>query len=385
MIPKVVYYKHKTLSKGKSPVCIQVTIDRKAVKKTLFNIEPNFWDDKRSRVKHLHPLAHEYNDLINSKLLEVERRIIECIKLDKPVTSAVLDKYSGSITIIDALIGYREDMKLRGKYTAYKYDLLISNVADGLNGDLRSLNVDWFKRYKIKFKDLSQNTLSKHIRLFKTMLNFYFSKNMYFDQETITYKAPYKKTSKDKLTKDEFIRLKDIALSGGKLELTRDMFVFAVYCRGIRVSDTLSILKSDIKGGRLLLEARKSQKNMDIRLHQYALDIIDKYIDNKSEYLFPMMKLPKDNPRYKRQIEACTATINYNLKTLAVMCEIEKNITSHVARHTLAYLLDQSGQSIKRIQDILEHSDLNTTEIYISDLKRNDELDKTMDDFINSL
>ena len=43
----------------------------------------------------------------------------------------------------------------------------------------------------------------------------------------------------------------------------------------------------------------------------------------------------------------------------------DRNIVSHSSRHSLASMLEEKGVSIRYIQDLLGHSDLKTTIIYL--------------------
>ena len=197
-----------------------------------------------------------------------------------------------------------------------------------------------------------------------------------------------KTTTKDKLSLVEFMKVKNLDLNGhGLIELVRDSFLLSFYLRGLRIGDLITIKKSEISNGRLIRDSRKTSKDMNMAIVLLAQEIIDKYKDSKSIYILPIMKMEQDfeSERYKKQIEAKTTIINRYLKVIAGMCDIEKKVTSHVSRHTFAYLADQSGITSKRIQDLLQHSDLETTENYINDLRKNDVLDSAMDDIMKGL
>lgn len=118
-----------------------------------------------------------------------------------------------------------------------------------------------------------------------------------------------------------------------------------------------------------------------------ALATIEKYKDNNSPYVLPFMKLDSDSDpkRFQKAIESKTVMINNSLKVIAKLCGIDKKLTSHVARHTFAYLADKSGLGSKRIQDLLLHSDLKTTERYINELNNSDTLDSAFDEFMKSV
>lgn len=56
---------------------------------------------------------------------------------------------------------------------------------------------------------------------------------------------------------------------------------------------------------------------------------------------------------------------NRSLKLIADVAGIDKNITSHVARHTFATLFLEAGGKVETLQQLLGHADINTTMIYV--------------------
>ena len=53
------------------------------------------------------------------------------------------------------------------------------------------------------------------------------------------------------------------------------------------------------------------------------------------------------------------------LKELAQELEISDNLTTYVARHSFATILKRSGVDIALISELMGHSDLTTTQIYL--------------------
>ena len=69
---------------------------------------------------------------------------------------------------------------------------------------------------------------------------------------------------------------------------------------------------------------------------------------------------------------------NAYLKEIAELCEIKKNLTFHMARHTFATLSLEYGLSTETVKAILGHSDLTTTQIYtnVTDTKIMNEMNE---------
>ena len=69
--------------------------------------------------------------------------------------------------------------------------------------------------------------------------------------------------------------------------------------------------------------------------------------------------------------------MNDYLKEIAVVCGIDKVLTSHVARHTFATTITlQNGVPIESVSKMLGHTNIRTTQIYakILDLKVSEDM-----------
>ena len=87
---------------------------------------------------------------------------------------------------------------------------------------------------------------------------------------------------------------------------------------------------------------------------------LDRYkelkVCRKSDTLFPVISNQK---------------VNVYLKEVAEACEIEKNLTFHMARHTFATTVTLSnGVPIETVSKMLGHNKLSTTQIYAKVIER---------------
>mgnify|MGYP001515478440 FL=1 len=73
-------------------------------------------------------------------------------------------------------------------------------------------------------------------------------------------------------------------------------------------------------------------------------------------------------------ISSATAIINKQLKRIAEKVGIEKNISTHVGRHSYATALLTSDIPLPVIKEMLGHSDIKVTQIYakVVDSKKNE-------------
>lgn len=84
------------------------------------------------------------------------------------------------------------------------------------------------------------------------------------------------------------------------------------------------------------------------------------------QYFFPSRKLSKDPRSDKvRRHHLQESTIQDFVRDVAKRVGIHKRVTPHVFRHSFATHLLEAGESIHRVQELLGHEDLKTTEIYL--------------------
>ena len=125
------------------------------------------------------------------------------------------------------------------------------------------------------------------------------------------------------------------------------MFLFQCYT-GLAYSDMRKFDFRDVqqRGKRLVLHdvRKKTGEDFYIVLLPPAIEILNKY-----DFRLPLMS----NEQY-----------NMRLKLVAESAGIEKNLTSHMGRHTFATLSLNSGIKIEVLAQMMGHADIRTTQIY---------------------
>lgn len=198
-------------------------------------------------------------------------------------------------------------------------------------------------------------------------------------------KIRLEKTNKIYLTDDELnIIEKHPFVKGSKIDIARDVFVFASDCGGIRISDILTMKVKNYDGQFLNFVMQKTKKQILLKVPLRAKKILEKYITNKDKemFIFPILKNKIDinnNDKIKRSIKDHSLLINKRLKIITKATNINKNISIHISRHTFATRALIKGVSVEILQKILGHSDLDSTMVYAKII--NSELDNAMDLF----
>ena len=95
------------------------------------------------------------------------------------------------------------------------------------------------------------------------------------------------------------------------------------------------------------------------------MEIINKYKSDNS-YIFPILSsFHKTEQQKINRIHKVIEKVNACLKTLGDELELDKKLTTYVARHSYATTLKRAGVSTSLICDALGHSSERVTQIYL--------------------
>ena len=137
------------------------------------------------------------------------------------------------------------------------------------------------------------------------------------------YKLRTEKTHRSHLSDEELTLIdKCNLMEGSKIALHRDMFIFASYAGGLRVSDVLKLQWKDFNGTHLNVVIKKTKTQLSIKVPDKALDIMNRYkkcTSRPTSFIFPTLPIytSLDNPiELDRAISNATAEINKNLKII---------------------------------------------------------------------
>lgn len=110
-------------------------------------------------------------------------------------------------------------------------------------------------------------------------------------------------------------------------------------------------------------------------------DIIDKYPDNQTDYLLPIIK---DSQNERKQYNNALHYVNSKLKTLSVLLNIYGRLTMYVARHSWASIAKSKNIPISIISEGMGHDSESTTQIYLASLD-NSVIDKANEIILSDL
>lgn len=208
-------------------------------------------------------------------------------------------------------------------------------------------------------------------------------------------------SNKAKLTTEEVNRIINLQYEIGSTKWhVKNMFLLSMYCAGLRAGDLLLLRWGNItEDFRLVYKMEKTNKTRDVKLVSQAVEILNLYRkeDSKAaDLVLPFManektvekiginSTPTESLNYEEQKEYvqkkhhAIANINKRLKDIAKDAQIEKAVSTHIARHTFANRAKNAGISNGIIKDLMAHSSLNVTEVYMGSFG-DDQADKALD------
>jgi integrase/recombinase XerD len=237
------------------------------------------------------------------------------------------------------------------KYTIRNYINANSELLEFCKKNPEEITEDNVKAFMAA--KLSESS-SSSIIVFLSALRFAYS-NILKKDVTLGIKRPKRERRIPAvLTKDEVKRLFN-ALPNKKSKLMISM----IYACGFRISELLNLKINNLNFEEMTGYVRqaKGKKDRLFNIPQFLLKSLKKQVEdqqeNKQEYLFtgPNGKLTDRNLQKIVRI----ATKNAG---------IEKEVHPHTLRHSFATHLLENGVDIRKIQELLGHADLSTTQIY---------------------
>lgn len=215
--------------------------------------------------------------------------------------------------------------------------------------------VDQFFKYLKLERGCNTNSANKYLKTLKAVLNEAKKEKLISSTPFETFKIKAGTYNRTYLNEDELQRIIEAPLEKHSLNLVRDFFIFVCFT-GLHYSDVESLRTKDIvlrKNQKWIVKSRtKNGEQTLVPLLKNAEDIINKHKLHlkKPEGVLKMYSNPKTN-QY--------------LKEIARLCNIDKNLTCRVGRHTFATTVTLSNSvPLESVSHMLGHTSIKTTQIY---------------------
>lgn len=383
---KVLCYKSKTLANGEHPLMVCVCKDRKRKYQSLgISIHPTHWDFKKNEPNELCPNRDEIRLLIQQRLYELQKTILNKRIEGKEFTASSLLHSQSSQSqlhnnVVECFNYYVGLLREQGRYRyAGMYDVSFSSFvkyAGSLDIPFNDIDVTWLKKYEAWMlrQGLAVNTIGTRVRHLRAVFNMAIEHHV-MDKECYPFHA-YKlskvcqSTPKRALTKVDILKILEYK---GKTEMERlaiALFTFSYFTAGINFIDMAMLKHENIVDGKLYYTRAKTKKQIIIPLQEKAMEIISNYYSvstaKGSDYVFPIFsELHKTEVQKANRLHKVLAKINKALKHIGEELGLPIKLTTYVARHSFATVLKRAGVSTSIISESLGHSSEKITQTYL--------------------
>ncbi len=261
-----------------------------------------------------------------------------------------------------ARLGYADhSVKGRNRYARTFLQWLQSNQITSLE-DIRAEHLHNYKTY-LEQKALGTRTIGQYlsgIKLFDEYLQRYEYPSII--KAKISIEEP-PDTIKTIVTKEEIKKLYEAtdASPWGY----RDRAVLAIYygC-GLRCNEglELQIEDVDLKNNLLLVRKGKNSRQRHVPMSEGVKQDIKEYLEHGRKWFLKQSSSYVIINSKGKQTEG--KSLNIRLQRLTDKAGINKQITLHTLRHSIATHLLQNGMTLEKIAQFLGHQSLETTQVY---------------------
>lgn len=378
-----------------SPIYLRITVNgcRAEIAMQKF-VHPDNWDSSRSRVSGNDSDTKKINEFLDKAKGGVISLKDEMLNRGEDISAEKLkERYLGisekkNIDFLSFFKEHNNNMFERidkdfSKSTWKKYETTYDHVNSYINKELKKNDIQLssidhefivgLEHYlKTKEKTCDHNSTMKYLSNVRKITNLALNTDYIEKNPFRKFRIGFKKKKHDFLLWHELKKIENLEIKIKRLELVRDLFVFACYT-ALEFVDLTELNKShyqiDFDGSEwLIIDRYKEKITCYIPVFPETKLILEKYKEDprrKDGQLLPMISNQKFNA-YLKEI-GDLAGINFDLKTLT-------------ARRTFASVVGfKKGLSAESIRMVMGHSDLTMTSLYsqpdktkiINDLKQN--------------
>jgi integrase/recombinase XerD len=162
------------------------------------------------------------------------------------------------------------------------------------------------------------------------------------------------------LTKEEVHKLLENIKADTKPGLRMKALMAVLLASGMRISEALSLNKDDIDWeNKETVIIGKGNKERTVYFNDESLGWLRAYLLKRNDANEALFVTFRKNPQRMKPYDLSKQFKHYSQKA-----GIKKKLTPHILRHTMATIMSINGADIRQIQQILGHSDIETTAKY---------------------
>lgn len=355
----------------------------------------NQWDNKKQRAKSTYKNAITLNNYLETLANFIEDTETDYRILGKRLTveqlKALLNERINKASMYDLFSKFDEYIEVsatqRAENTIKKYKTTLKQLKEysevkNITVDFELINLpflDKLSEYLIKEYKLTNNSVAKYFKTFKSFLNWSLERGYTTNNEFQKFKSKQVDSEIYFLTWDELMKVFELEISNARLQRVRDIFCFGCFT-GLRFSDIMNLKQENISNDTIQIQTIKTKGKTIIPLNRYSRMIHEKYKSDETYMLFNSISNTKMNAYLKElgklaELNDPVQIIRYRgAERIEKIVPKHEVLTSHVARKTFITNAMMRGMSTEVIMDITTHNSYKSFQRYfkiVDDHKKN--------------
>lgn len=215
--------------------------------------------------------------------------------------------------------------------------------------------------------NLSKRSINHRISALRSFYNYLLKQEIIDDNPFLLLDSQkVAKKNPDFLFVEEMLTLLDSIKTDTELGIRNKAMLELMYASGLRCSEVVNLKVTDIDYDRqLLLIHGKGGKDRYVPYHEYAKEVLERYLD---EARYTLMIHAKEEHSYVFVNARGNKMTNRGVQNIVDrVCQDydpTKKIHPHTFRHSFATHLLNAGADLRTVQELLGHANLSTTQIY---------------------
>lgn len=373
-------YRSRVDKLGQSPIMLRLIIANEIKNiSTGVKINAQAWDATRQRIKG----SDHHAAKLNQELISIENKLLDSYysllkQMDQVKVRFVIVRFQSATskpadktipTLLQMYDLHNEEMALLvGKVytnaTLNKYQMsrdimkqFITETMGKQDVELHDVTVSFVKKHDLYLRTVRNNvtnSVTKRLQHLKKVVRY--AKQLGFsDSNPFEFvKLGFEASSRTFLDNAELELIKSFQPAKIVHQEVKDVFLFQCYT-GIAHCDLMLLTKENIQTDNLgkkwlVFKRKKTKSEVQVPLLPIALSILSKYENSSSSLLLPVQ---------------CNQAMNRRLKELMTAIGINKNISTHVGRHSFASSVTlANGIPLEIVSKLLGHSNTIITQVY---------------------
>ena len=375
----IFYLKREKLKKdGTYPVMGRITVDGTQCQFSCkVNCSADIWETKGGRAIGKSVMARSVNMELDKIKARIDKYYKEIVDRDNFVTAEkVKNAFLGlefrqqtlMTTYAQWIANYEKQVAggLKAPKTLHKYKSVYQHVDDFLRfhyhvsdmalKEIEPSFISDFEIYLKTEKHLAHNTVNIYVKPIMMLMHRAHENGWVARYPFGEYKIGKAEVDKGFLTKNELQAMMNLPIQNPQRCLVRDLFIFCCFT-GISYIDLKNLRKENIVknpvDGSLWIHTHRQKTGVaeNVKLMPLPLEILKKYDGLcEDDHVFAV-------PNF--------TSISSRLNTVAKLCGIQKHLTWHMIRHTMATVVClANGMPLEVVSSVLGHKSIESTQIY---------------------